>query len=279
MSQLIAFLVRARIVLVFLGLEVICLWLLVSNNDYQKTAFINGASGFIGTLSNTSRDIQDYFELRRVNEELADENARLRLLLQTQKPIASDTIDDLLIQTDNLDSVQYRYIPAEVVQNNFRMTNNFFLINKGSNDGIAPGMGVISSLGIVGKIRSVSEDFAQGISVLNTKNPISIKHQPSGRVGTLLWNGLDAKEADILYMTPDISVQEGDSIVTSSYNAIYPKEILAGTVTSVKTDANKTYLNIKVRLAVDFAKLAQVYVVKNELKPQIDSLILNNPLQ
>lgn len=279
MSQLIAFLIRARIVLVFLGLEVICLWLLVSNNDYQKTAFINGASGFIGTLSNTSRNIQDYFELRRVNEELADENARLRLLLQTQKPIASDTIDDLLIQTDNLDSVQYRYIPAEVVQNNFRMTNNFFLINKGSNNGIAPGMGVISSLGIVGKIRSVSEDFAQGISVLNTKNPISIKHQPSGRIGTLLWNGLDAKEADILYMTPDISVQEGDSIVTSSYNAIYPKEILAGTVTSVKTDANKTYLNIKVRLAVDFAKLAQVYVVKNELKPQIDSLILNNPLQ
>lgn len=279
MSQLIAFLIRSRIVLVFLGLEAICLWLLIGNNDYQKTAFINGASGLIGSVSNTSRNVQDYFELKDVNQELAAENARLRMLLQSQQPISLDTLDQLLLQADSLDSIQYRYIPAEVVQNNFRQTNNFFMINKGSRDSIAAGMGVISSLGIVGKIRSVSEDFAQGISLLNTKNPISIKHKPSGRIGTLLWNGINAKSADILYMTPDVRISEGDSIVTSSYNAIYPKEILAGIVTSVETDANGTYLNIKIALSVDFARLSQVYVVKNEMKTQIDSLVNNNPLQ
>jgi len=279
MSQLIAFLIRSRIVLVFLGLEAICLWLLIGNNDYQKTAFINGASGLIGSVSNTSRNVQDYFELKDVNQELAAENARLRMLLQNQQPISLDTLDQLLLQADSLDSIQYRYIPAEVVQNNFRQTNNFFMINKGSRDSIAAGMGVISSLGIVGKIRSVSEDFAQGISLLNTKNPISIKHKPSGRIGTLLWNGINAKSADILYMTPDVRISEGDSIVTSSYNAIYPKEILAGIVTSVETDANGTYLNIKIALSVDFARLSQVYVVKNEMKTQIDSLVNNNPLQ
>lgn len=279
MSQLIAFLIRSRIVLIFLGLEAICAWLLIGNNDYQKTAFINGASGLIGSVSNTSRNIQDYFELKGVNEELAAENAKLRMLLQSQKPISVDTLAQLLREADDIDSIQYRYIPAEVVQNNFRLANNFFMINKGSSDSIAPGMGVISSLGIVGKIRSVSEDFAQGISILNTKNPVSIKHKPSGRIGTLLWNGVDAKTADVLYMTPDVPVLEGDTIVTSSYNAIYPKEILAGTVTAVETDANRTYLNIKVALSVDFARLSQVYVVKNEAKPQLDSLVNNNPLQ
>ena len=279
MSQLIAFLIRSRIVLIFLGLEAICVWLLIGNNDYQKTAFINGASGLIGSVSNTSRNIQDYFELKGVNEELAAENAKLRMLLQSQKPISVDTLAQLLREADDIDSIQYRYIPAEVVQNNFRLANNFFMINKGSSDSIAPGMGVISSLGIVGKIRSVSEDFAQGISILNTKNPVSIKHKPSGRIGTLLWNGVDAKTADVLYMTPDVPVLEGDTIVTSSYNAIYPKEIMAGTVTAVETDANRTYLNIKVALSVDFARLSQVYVVKNEAKPQLDSLVNNNPLQ
>ena len=279
MSQLIAFLVKARIVLIFLGLEAISIWLIIGNNDYQKTAFINGASGFIGGVSNTTRNVQDYFELKRVNEELADENARLRMLLQSEEPLVLDTLDLFLLETDSLASIQYRYIPAEVVQNNFRLTNNFFMINKGIEDSIAPGMGVISNLGIVGKIRSVSQNFAQGISLLNTKNPISIKHQISGRVGTLLWNGTDAKLADVLYMTPDVPINKGDSIVTSSYNAIYPEEVLAGVVSSVEMDANKTYLNIKIELAVDFARLSQVYVVKNELRPQIDSLIINNPLQ
>lgn len=279
MSQLIAFLVRARIVLIFLGLQGLCFLLLISNNDYQKTAFINGASGFIGGVSNTSRNVQDYFELKRVNGELAAENAMLRELLQQPISGSLDSLKQYIYETDSLDSVQYRFIPAEVVQNNFRMTNNFFLINKGSNDSIAPGMGVISSLGIVGKIRDVSKNYAQGISVLNTKNPISIKHKTSGRIGTLIWNGTDEKSADVLYMTPDVPIAIGDTILTSSYNAVFPKEILAGIVSAVETDENKTYLNIKIRLAVDFARISQVYIVKNEMKPEIDSLVNSNPLQ
>jgi len=279
MNQLIAFLVRARVVIVFLVLQAICFWLLIGNNDYQKTAFINGASGFIGGISNTSRNVQDYFELKRVNGELAAENAMLRELLQQPFLEVSDSLGEIQYQADSLDSVQFHFIPAEVVQNNFRMTNNFFIINKGTNDSIAPGMGVISGLGVVGKIRSVKRNFAQGISVINTKNPISIKHQPSGRVASLLWNGTDPKTADVLYMTPDIKVSEGDSIVTSGYNSIFPKEILAGTVASVEKDANRTYLNIKINLSVDFARLSQVYVVRNEKKEEIDSLVNENPLQ
>jgi rod shape-determining protein MreC len=278
MSQLIAFLLRARIVLIFIGLEAICLWLIIGNNDYQKTAFVNGASDFVGTVSTSTRTVQDYFELRRVNEELAAENARLRELLQEPGLLAADSLASFTYQADSLDSIQYRFIPAEVVQNNFQLTNNFFMINKGSNEGITPGMGVISGAGIVGKIRSVSPNFAEGISVLNTKNPISIKHLPSGRIGTLLWNGINAKTADILYMTPDVTILEGDSIVTSSYNAIFPKDILAGRVLSVETDANRTYLNIRIDLSVDFARLSQVYVVKNERKQEIDSLVNSNPL-
>jgi len=278
MSQLIAFLLRARIVLIFIGLEAICLWLIIGNNDYQKTAFVNGASDFVGTVSTSTRTVQDYFELRRVNEELAAENARLRELLQEPGLLAADSSASFTYEVDSLDSIQYRFIAAEVVQNNFQLTNNFFMINKGSKEGITPGMGVISGAGIVGKIRSVSPNFAEGISLLNTKNPISIKHLPSGRIGTLLWNGTNAKTADILYMTPDVTIHEGDSIVTSSYNAIFPKDILAGRVLSVETDDNRTYLNIRIDLSVDFARLSQVYVVKNERKQEIDSLVNNNPL-
>ena len=254
--------------------------MIVGNNDYQRTAFINGASGFIGSVNKTSNSIGDYFELSRVNEELAEENARLReqLLSQQRTKVQLDSAEQVTIATDSTDTVQYILRQAEVVQNSIRNANNFFMINKGSRDSIKPDMGVVNSFGVVGKIRSVSERFAQGVSVLNTKNPISVKHAPSGRVGTLQWGGTDPKFSDLIYITPDVSVQIGDTIVTSSYNAIFPKEMMVGTVASVSEDSNRTYLQIQVELSVDYGRLSYVYVIENQHKAELDSLVESNPL-
>ena len=277
MGQLIAFLVRFRALFIFLLFEGICFWLIIGNNDYQRTAFINGASGFMGSINSTSKGIQDYFTLQRVNSELAEENARLRELLQTNQPLFFDSLT--INEIHDNDSIRFIFEPAEVVQNNFRNTNNFFMINKGRKDSISVGMGVVNPFGVVGKIRSVSEEFAQGISVLNTRNPISIKHNNSGRAGTLVWDGRDPKIAEVLYITPDVEINIGDTLSTSSYNAIFPRDIMVATVNEVATDANRTYLIIKARLAVDFAKLSYVYVIRNQKIDQLDSLTDNNPLE
>jgi rod shape-determining protein MreC len=277
MGQLIAFLIRFRAFFVFLILEAICFWFIIGNNDYQRAAFINGASGFMGSVNATSKGIQDYFTLQRINQELATENAQLRELLQSDRAFLYDTLT--IEQVKENDSIRFIFEPAEVIQNNFRNTNNFFMINKGRKDSIAEGMGVINSFGVVGKIRSVSEEFAQGISVLNTRNPISIKHAPSERSGTLVWEGRDPKYAEVLYITPDVDVQLGDTLCTSSYNAIFPKDIMVGTVSEISIDDNNTYLIIKARLSVDFAKLSYVYVIRNQKKAQMDSLNNNNPIE
>ena len=280
MGQLLAFLFKYRAFIVFLFLEVLCIWMIVGNNDYQRTAFINGASGFIGSVNKTSRNIGDYFELSRVNEELATENARLRALLLSQmaSEVTLDSTEQVSIVADTTDTVQYVLRQAEIVQNSIRNANNFFMINKGSRDSIKPNMGVMNSFGVVGKIRSVSERYAEGVSVLNTKNPVSVKHVPSGRVGTLQWGGTNPKVSDLFYITPDVTVQEGDTIVTSSYNAIFPKEVMVGTVASVTEDANKTYLQIKVKLSVDYGKLSYVYIIENLHKAEQDSLVETNPI-
>ena len=199
---------------------------------------------------------------KRVNAELAEENARLRELLQTNRTLAFDSLTTWQIEEN--DSVRFIFEPAEVVQNNFRNTNNFFVINKGRRDSISEGMGVVNSFGVVGKIRAVSEEFAQGISLLNTRNPISIEHNPSGRAGTLVWDGRNAKYAEVLYITPDVDVQVGDTLTTSSYNSVFPRDIMVGQVSEISTDANRTYLMIRAQLSVDFAKLSYVYVISNQ---------------
>jgi rod shape-determining protein MreC len=231
----------------------------------------------VGSVNQTTANITEYFSLKKVNEELAQENARLKSLLLSNRVIPFDSLTQLPIASDSTDSLSYELIPAEIVRNSIRNANNFFMINKGSNDGIEPGMGVINSLGVVGKIRDVRRDFAQGISLLNTRNPISAKHKITERMGTVLWEGVNPQVAKLLYLTPDVRIEVGDTIVTSSFNSIFPKEIMIGTVRSSEPDKNNTYLNIEIDLSVEFGSLSFVYVIKNNEKPELDSLINSNP--
>lgn len=277
MGQLLSFLYRFRAFFTFLLLEAFCIWLIVRNNDYQRSSFSKTTAGLVGSINESTDNISDYFSLKRVNEQLAEENARLKSLLLSNPTLPLDSLTMPLIASDSTDSLVYELIPAEVVRNSIRNTNNTFMINKGSNDGLEAGMGVINSFGVVGKIREVSKNYAQGISLLNTRNPISAKHKITERMGTVLWEGINPQRARLLYLTPDVGVQVGDTIVTSSFNSIFPKEIMVGTVRSSEPDRNNTYLNIEIDLSVEFGSLSFVYVIKNHVKPEQDSLINTNP--
>ena len=277
MGQLLSFLYRFRAFFTFLLLEIFCIWLIVRHNDYQRSSFTKTAAGVVGSINQTTGNISEYFSLRRVNEELAEENARLRSLLLAGGALPTDSISDQVIfETDSTDSLTFELITAEVIRNDIRNTNNFFMVNKGSKDGLEPGMGVINTFGVVGKIRHVSKNFAEGISLLNTRNPISAKHKITGRMGTVSWEGVNPQRARVLYLTPDIEIRKGDTIVTSGYNPIFPKEIMIGTVLSSEPDKNNTYLNVIIELSVDYGSLSYVYVIKNNDQPEQDSLINAN---
>lgn len=277
MGQLLSFLYRFRAFFTFLLLEVFCIWLIVRHNDYQRSSFTKTTAGIVGNINQTTGNITEYFSLKRVNKELAEENARLRSMLLSREPLPVDSLSNQIqVASDSTDTVTFELTMAEVVRNDIRNANNFFMVNKGSKDGLEAGMGVINTFGVVGKIRQVSKNFAEGISLLNTKNPISAKHQASGRMGTVLWEGVDPQKAKLLYLTPDIRIEPGDTIVTSGYNPIFPKEVMIGTVLSSTPDKNNTYLNVIIDLSVDFGSLSYVYVIRNYDKPEQDSLINTN---
>lgn len=274
MGQLLAFLVKYRAFFLFLCLECICIILIVSNNDYQRSAYISSSSSFVGGITETSDNIGDYFGLKRVNKELAEENAQLRAELLKSTRVSVDSLDQFVIETDSTDSVSYKLTSAEITKNNILNANNFFIIDKGARDGIQPEMGVISPFGIVvGKIRSVSRKYSTGISLLNTRNSFSAKHKTSNRIGTIRWDAADPKFAQLLYITPDVNMQIGDTIVTSGFSAIFPKDMIFGTVAKSERDANNTYLNVEVELSVDFGRLSYVYVIENVRRQEQDSLI------
>jgi rod shape-determining protein MreC len=129
-------------------------------------------------------------------------------------------------------------------------------------------MGVISSDGIVGKVMSVSQNFATVSSLLNIDVYVSTNLKRNNTFSSLHWDGKDMLKTKLMYVPRHIQLQKGDTIVTSGYNSIFPENILVGFIEDFNLTENASFYDIDVQLSNDFSKLAYVYVIKNPLKEE-----------
>lgn len=166
----------------------------------------------------------------------------------------------------------YDYTTATVIYSSTNKKHNYLLIDKGIRDSIYPDMGVISPYGVVGVVNEVSENFASVISLLHPMSRISAKILPANQIGAIVWEGGDPNYGYLLDIPIHMEVNIGDSIYTSGFSNVFPKEILIGTVAEKKEQAQSTFQNIKVRFSVPFNKVDNVYLVKNLYKTELDTL-------
>lgn len=276
MERLFIFLYQYRAFFTFLILEVVCAWLVIENNQYQSARFFNSSNSAVASLNNFSQGVREYFLLRNINSTLAEENAMLRSKLEAYKQLQFVSGNKNSMDSVRLDSTvigQFDFISAKVVSNTVNRFTNFLTINKGSLDSIAPGMAVISSLGAVGKVRSVSKHFSVVTSILHIDVRVSAILKRTGHFGTIQWDGHDPDFVKLEYVPRHVNPVKGDTIVTSGYNAVYPEGILIGVIDEVKLKDEALFYDLKVKLIQDFRKLSYVEVVKNHLKHEQDSVV------
>ena len=269
MRRLFLFVYTYRAFFVFLVFEGLSAFLIVQNQNYHRAAFINSSNLLVGNIVTMTSNVSDYFYLTTQNEQLANEVARLKELVEALGPgvIVTQSSDE---GTDSL----YRFTAAKVVNNSFRQLNNYLTLDKGHKHGIQPNQGVISVDGIVGKVRSVSDNFSTVVSLLHTDFLISSVIKRSGTFCTTNWDGRDPQLANLLYVPRHVFVSPGDTVMTSGYNSIFPPNQLIGVVDEVNTSPNANFHDIRVRLATDFSSLNYVSVGEYLLSTEKDSLEL-----
>jgi rod shape-determining protein MreC len=271
MDRLLHFIYQYRAFFTFLFLELFCAWLVVENNQYQSTRFFNSSNRIAANLIRSSQGVREYFSLQEINADLAQENALLRTRLE-QKQQALQTM--VLQPLDSAIVKQFDYVSAKVINNSTQSFKNYITVNKGRLDGITPGMAAISSQGAVGKVKSVSDHYAVLISLLNTDEQLSSVIKRTGYFGAVQWGGTNPRLANLHYIPRHVDPQVGDTIVTSGFNAVFPENILVGTISSVNLSEEAPFYEIRVQLAQDFAKLAFVEIIRSHLKSEKDSLEL-----
>jgi rod shape-determining protein MreC len=267
MQQIISFILKNSYRLLFLLLLSLSLAFTIQSHSYHKSKVISSANFFTGGIYEKINNINEYFGLRKQNEELSQENARLKSLLFNQK----DTTK--LPDIDTIKGVKkINIIVSKVIHNSYSLQENFLTINNGSASGIKPNMGVINSAGIIGIVDKTSKNYATIISILNVNSKINAKIKKSNHFGSLIWNGKNTGFAQLIDVPRLAGVRKGDTIVTGGQSIIFPENIGIGTIDKVYIDDETNYYTLDIKLFNDMTNLGHVYIIKNKDSEEIMNL-------
>ena len=246
---------------------------------YSLQSDANGISSSVSTvvsplqkivynINSRVKETVDFFlnfsEVKLENEQLKQKNAELANELIEYESL-KDEVERLREALNFTESrSNYNYLGVNIIGYSGSSLSDGYIIDKGSNDGIAKNMVVVSYKGLVGKVTKVSSNFAVVQSILNENIAVAVMDQQTRDATGVLQGLSDKKDTNmtVVYNLPiDSDVKEGDIIITSGLGKIYPKEIPVGTVVSVQEDNVKVMKSAVVEPFVNFNKLEELFVV------------------
>ncbi len=268
MRNLIAFLKRFQIFLVFAMLQIIALTIHFTFQNYPRARFMNSAGQITGKAMEFKHAFTKHFNLSEANIRLQEENIELR----RQLPMSFIPLQSGMVKiNDTLYRQQFEYVPATVLNSTYDKQNNFLTLNVGGFQGVEIGMGVFNGEGAVGYIFEVSEHFCLVKTLLSDNVNLDV-FLPNGAFGLLKWNGKSSTEVYITGIANDIDLNVGDEVRTRGTRGLFPRGILVGTVSSFEVVEGDPLWDLRIKLAVDFRKIADAYVIKNLYKAEFDNL-------
>jgi rod shape-determining protein MreC len=239
---------------------------------FEKTVFSvfspirHGILSFFGAIGNIW---ENYFYLRNVqdqNEELNEEIFYLRQENNLLRNALQMFRNEREIQ-ENLLKMHENILPAQVIGLD---PSNFYksvIINRGTLDGIKKNMIVLDKNGnLVGRIiDSISLKEARVQLVTDKASGISVFTQRRVQ-GILVGDGEGQclMQYVLATTTPD-EISEGEDLITSGYDRIYPSGITVGRIVSISTDTS-LHKHIIVDPYFDFRYLDQIAVIMKDPK-------------
>ena len=252
---------------IFILLEIAAFAMLKRSGQLQGIWIDKVSHRVMAMLWGGSESIAHYFSLGRENERLSEENFRLAEELRAYRRM--EAMEKNSAFTDSLASVsEFSFIPASIVKLSRNKQHNYFILNKGSEDGISAQSGVITGNGIVGIIDAVDKHYSYGLSFMNSGVSISARLGDEGAIGPLVWDGISSDGAILKEIPLQYKFAPGDTVWTSGFSSIFPADIPLG-VAGESRIVNGAVNEIKVKLFQSFSALRFVTIAVNNGRDEI----------
>ena len=207
----------------------------------------------IGTAAgNITASSETLSELQTQNEELAAMVMRME-----EYRVENERLAELLGLVDayQLESTT----AAHILKTSDDSWNQTITIDKGSADGLAVGMPVMSPNGLIGQIESVSTVTSQVRLLTDQNSGVAVFLQGNRSEGVL--TGSVERLLYLSYIKVDVNVIPGDVVITSGAGGVYPKGIVIGEVTSVSHSPSDAYRTIVVKPTAKVKRYEEVLVL------------------
>lgn len=220
-------------------------------------AISDGVAGFIDKLVNADT-------YKSENDKLSAELAEMRKYTMDFDSLRqeNDQLREMLELKERSEDFIFSE-PCKVVGRNSNDIYGGFTINKGKNSGISEGDPVITSVGLVGRVTSIADNYAKVTTILSPQVNVGVYTMRSKITG-VLENDMNSAKNGLCLMSDilkDADIREGDVIFTSGKSGLFPDDVQVGVVKELYDDPNGFSKHAVIELSQDVRTVSSVFVI------------------
>ena len=220
--------------------------------------WVHNAGSWIGGLWS------GYVNLVHVRQEDATLKTEIERLRLEQASLAEDAKQGQRLQQllDFKEHYIYKTLPAQVIGASGTDQSRTLYIDKGSKEGLAADMPVMTADGIVGKLKDVFDHKSLVLLISDPTSGVGVMLETTRTRGIL--KGAPYGQLQVINVSPDDRIKPGEKIVTSGGDQIFPRGMPVGTVEKVVPDPDRDPLvDVTVQPAANLSRLEEVLVITN----------------
>ncbi|MGV2938061.1 rod shape-determining protein MreC [Mesobacillus sp. LC4] len=226
---------------------------------------VSRPTNYIAGLIENLQDLQNTYQENKELKKRVDDMARLEAKVYSLEK-ENEELQEILDKQESL--ADYEPIQAVRIARSPERWNELIIINRGASNGIEKNMAVITSKGLIGKIKSTTPFSAtvQLISSIDPTNRISaILQAEKPLYGTI--EGYDKKNELLLLkgLPFDAKIEKGQNVVTTGMGGIFPKDLPIGKVVKVVPDQFGLNQTAYIKPEANLYDLEHVMVVKKSM--------------
>ena len=216
----------------------------------SQLAFVKNTVTEISQLHEQNKLLREEVEILRAQNltasEYASENQRLRNLLGYKQS-----------------AVQFDLVAASVIGRESASWSSVIVINRGTLDGVANNMPVVTEMGLVGHVMEAGLNSSKVQLLIDPRSSVGtlIQRAESRVAGIVEGDIRNPGRPRMVNIPKDSDVQVDDMVVTSGFGGVYPKGLVVGKVVEVHNAEGGLLKYCAIDTSVDFQKLEDVAVI------------------
>ena len=255
-----------------IAVSIVIVLLVIQSRNTEMDRHIKGVFGNIANpiiynidrvKSMVSSSVSNYIYLVDVQNENRQIREEMRLMMLENVQLRQQiSANDQVRLLGFLNNSYLEYLPSKVISRNLFGFSSYYLVDKGSSDGIAINDIVVDVNGLVGKVVETYYSSSRVDSILESNTYVSVRNDRSGVLGML--HG-DSKGALLVeYYDTMATPEQGDILVTSGLGGIYFSGIPVAEIEDVYPPSSGLFRSFSMNYLADLNRVDYVLIIKGE---------------